>query len=76
MAAESFSNKILTDAKASATGFAAHSLASGESPLDDAHTPANVSFNTGSLYLDQAPFGSRADAPAVSGADQNTAGQP
>jgi hypothetical protein len=73
MAAESYSNKILTDAKASSTTFATFGLADGQPPLDDAHTPTNAQFNTGSLYLDTAPAGSRADRPAVSSTDQPAA---
>lgn len=66
MPQNSYSNKILTDAKASSDTFATFGLSAGQLPLDSAHTPTSASFYTGALYLDQAPFGSRAGAPAGS----------
>lgn len=63
---DSYANKLLTDAKAAGGSFAVHGLATGQAPLDEAHTPTSASFDTGALYLDQAPAGSRAAVPTSS----------
>lgn len=64
------SQKELTDARA-ATSPAAETwgMATGEVTLDEPHAaPSAMMNNTGALYGDLAPFGSRAQVP-TSGAD-------
>ncbi|HLN61039.1 MAG TPA: hypothetical protein VK464_05750 [Symbiobacteriaceae bacterium] len=64
-------DKLLVDAKASSDGMTGFGMETGQAPLDEAHTPANLSFNTGALYRDAAPFGS--DGPGVAAGKQDQA---
>lgn len=60
-------DKILLDAKAASDGFG---VETGQAALDEAHTPTSLSFNTGALYLDTAPFGSGVPGVAAGKQDQ------
>lgn len=50
MAAEKYSDKMLTDAKAAASNAVSFGMETGQVPIDDAHTVNNAAFNTGALY--------------------------